>query len=134
MVIRINESQEVICQLPCELNESMKNNYTFEVENIPEKRPNEILCFNPETKEFYFKDYPPINEAAIKARHEKAITRKNAEAQKAHCLKWLADNDWKVNKRMLGEWSENDERWIQYLTDRRLIRAEYDAAVAQLEG
>ena len=44
-------------------------------------------------------------------------------------LQWFADNDWKVNKRALGEWAEDDERWIAYLKERQAHREAYDRAI-----
>ena len=56
-----------------------------------------------------------------------------AEAKKAWATKWLSDNDWKVNKRTLGEWAEDDPRWLAYLEGREKARKAYDDAVAVLE-
>ena len=53
-------------------------------------------------------------------------------AQKETALQWLADNDWKVNKRTVSEWAEDDPRWLEYLTGRAKARAQYDEAVAIL--
>lgn len=39
---------------------------------------------------------------------------------------WLSANDWKVNKVFLGEWSEEDPRWTEYLTTRAALRAEHE--------
>jgi hypothetical protein len=35
---------------------------------------------------------------------------------------------------MLGEWSEDDERWTSYLADRAKARADIDAADAIING
>jgi hypothetical protein len=40
--------------------------------------------------------------------------------------KWLANNDWKVNKVYLGEWKVDDPRWLEYLETRAALRAEHD--------
>lgn len=54
----------------------------------------------------------------------------DAEAARAKRIraieKWLFDNDWKVNKVFLGEWSEDDPRWTEYLTTRAALRAEHE--------
>lgn len=44
----------------------------------------------------------------------------------AEISKWLADNDWKVNKIVIGEWEDTDPRWIDYLTQRKAMREEQD--------
>lgn len=99
----------------------VNNKTTFEVESAPTYVQDTILYFNPETKEFYTE----VNTKAIIAR---------AEAKKAWAMKWLSDNDWKVNKRTLGEWAEDDPRWLAYLEGREKARKAYDDAVAVLEA
>lgn len=39
---------------------------------------------------------------------------------------WLKENDWKVNKIIVGEWTADDERWLEYLEQRTLKRARQD--------
>ena len=50
----------------------------------------------------------------------------SALQEKAEILKWLADNDWKVNKIVLGEWEENDTRVIEYKRERKEKRERLD--------
>lgn len=40
--------------------------------------------------------------------------------------KWFSDNDWIVNKIVVGEWTTNDERWLNYLAERKVKRARQD--------
>ena len=40
--------------------------------------------------------------------------------------KWFSDNDWIVNKIIVGEWTTDDERWINYLAERKAKRARQD--------
>lgn len=40
--------------------------------------------------------------------------------------KWFRDTDWIVNKIVVGEWSMDDPRWIEYLNQRKAIREEQD--------
>lgn len=47
---------------------------------------------------------------------------------------WLDKNDWKINKRMLNEWSETDERWLNYLNERFDKRARRDELLLELEN
>ena len=134
MIIFINKDQKVISTAEgvAEIGVEVDNVTSFKVADKPERVPGKVMCFNPETRAFYFKDLPPANLEALRARQAKLAERKAAERKKAEALKWLADNDWKVNKRVLGEWAEDDERWIQYLAERKTIREQYDAAIAIL--
>lgn len=45
---------------------------------------------------------------------------------------WLKDNDWKVNKIVIGEWETSDERWQNYLSERAIKRARQDEINAEL--
>lgn len=40
--------------------------------------------------------------------------------------KWFSNNDWMFNKIFLGEWEETDERWLNYLTQRNVLRQEHE--------
>ena len=60
--------------------------------------------------------------------NEMKIHKRLAEIQK-----WFRDNDWKVNKYAIGEWSPVDERWVEYLRTREAIRAEQDMLNALLQ-
>lgn len=108
---------------------TVDNERYFVVDNIPEVEGNKVLCFNPETKEFSTKE-----RVIDKAKVEEYRKRTEAEKRKANALKWLADNDWKVNKRTLGEWAEDDERWLAYLEGRAKARAAIDSADAILNN
>lgn len=136
MIIGINEKQEVVFSFDGIAENAVEANgkTTFKVENKPEAEAGKILCFNPETKTFYYKDRPPVDEEAVKARQARLAERRAAEAKKSAALKWLSDNDWKVNKHTLGEWSDTDERWLAYLAGREQARKDYDEAEAILHG
>lgn len=133
MIIGINEKQEVIFSASGAVADTLTadNETTFAVETMPEREHGKVLCYNPETAEFYFTERPQIDEETRKARQAKAKERREKAKKKAEALKWLADNDWKVNKRMLGEWAEDDERWLAYLEERKAMRAQYDEAVIE---
>lgn len=103
---------------------------TSEVEEPVFDQETEELYFNPETKEFYTQLKP----VALKPSEEELKARREAKVTKAQALQWLADNDWKVNKRMLGEWAENDPRWQDYLAQRMLVRAKIDNAESILNS
>lgn len=40
--------------------------------------------------------------------------------------KWFNDNDWKINKIVICEWTKNDERWTAYLEERQIKRNRQD--------
>lgn len=131
MFIKINKKQEVVFTASGVVADILTadNETTFAVDTIPERKNGKVLCFNPETAEFYFTERPKIDEETRKARQAKVKEHKEKAAKKAEALKWLADNDWKINKRVLGEWAEDDERWLAYLEDRAKMRAQYDEAI-----
>ena len=66
---------------------------------------------------------------------EDETNRDNIQAKNkrlAEIDKWLKDNDWKLNKVYLGEWTKEDPRWVDYLETRKLMRAERDTLLEQL--
>lgn len=48
----------------------------------------------------------------------------NAELQAIQ--EWFVSTDWMVNKVVIGEWTENDKRWTDYLTERKAKRTRQD--------
>ena len=46
--------------------------------------------------------------------------------------KWFSDNDWKINKIVIGEWTTDDPRWQEYLKERTIKRKRYDELKAVL--
>lgn len=119
MIIKIDKDNKIIACYYGEVAAKFPaDNVTFfEVEAVPVRTPNTTLHFNPETKEFYTREIDST-----------IIAKRDAQAKKDAATKWLADNDWKVNKHTLGEWAEDDERWLEYLAGRAKARADYDAA------
>lgn len=47
-------------------------------------------------------------------------------AEKKAIYKWLADNDWIINKYVLEEWQSNDVRWTNYINERLIKRKRLD--------
>lgn len=134
MFIQIDNKNRVVLQIAEKFSVGMyaDNVTTFRVhgvEILPNVGRDECLCYDPIMKTFYTEKSEVTEEQKAKAK-----ARATAIKQKETALKWLADNDWKVNKRTLGEWAENDERWIAYLAERAKVRAEYDEAVAILNA
>ena len=133
MIITINDKQEVIAIFDGKGMEADKVT-TFEVVNIPDRDTGKILCFDVETETFYSKDREPVDVEAVKARAAKNAERRAAHEKKAAALKWLTDNDWKVNKHTLGEWADDDPRWLEYLAGREQARKDYDEAAVTLNA
>lgn len=45
----------------------------------------------------------------------------------AQIKNWFVENDWKVNKIVIGEWKTDDTRWARYLSVRESVRKEQDS-------
>ena len=41
-------------------------------------------------------------------------------------LAWLNKNDFVINKHLLGEYADNDQRWLDYLAERETKLARYN--------
>lgn len=50
----------------------------------------------------------------------------NARKELAEIHQWFIDNDWKINKIVIGEWETDDARWLEYLEERATKRARQD--------
>ena len=126
MIIKIDDKNQVISKLIGDVFENIEvdNIKTFKVDQVPTISTLEVLHFNPELKEFYTEPAPIIETPSAEEYADKIEAIKN----KKNALKWLADNDWKVNKHTLGEWADDDARWQAYLADRAKIRAQFDEA------
>ena len=131
MYIKIDNKNRVILQVEDQFADELTvdNVTSFKVGAVPMVAKNELLCFNADTQEFYAETV-----VVTEKQKEKAEARFLAEQKKAAALKWLTDNDWKVNKHTLGEWADDDPRWLEYLAGREQARAEYDEAAALLES
>jgi len=53
---------------------------------------------------------------------DKIALRQQLEKEQADILQWLLENDWKVNKIVVGEWTKEDPRWLSYLQERQVKR------------
>lgn len=131
MIITINEKQEVIAVYDG-AGVTPNGVTSFEVNTLPEREAGKALCFDPELGCFYSRDREPVDVEAVKARAARVAERRAAQATKAAALKWLTENDWKVNKHTLGEWADEDPRWLEYLAGREQARKDYDEAEAIL--
>lgn len=131
MYIKIDENKRVVMQIVDKFAEGLTidNKTTFRVVGVeiaPIER-GEYLCYDPVLNAFYTEKVEITEEQKEKA---KAIAE--ARAKKAKALKWLADNDWKCNKIIRGEWTTDDPRWIEYLEGATKARQEQDEANAVL--
>lgn len=69
------------------------------------------------------------DEAIIEMVPEVEITKEDRLRELSN---WLSDNDWKINKVFLGEWSTDDPRWLEYLETRAAVRAEQDELIKEV--
>jgi hypothetical protein len=134
MFIKINENHRVTMQIADKYSADMvpDNVTSFRVQDAeipPLAVAGEFLCFDPITRAFYTEKIELTEEQRERIRARETASRKREAA-----LKWLSDNDWKVNKHTLGEWSDDDERWLAYLADRAKVRAAIDDADAIIKG
>lgn len=89
--------------------------------------PNKYAYYAVVDGKFTILERKPTEEEVNKD-NEMKIRKRLMEIQK-----WFKDNDWKVNKYAIGEWSPVDERWVEYLKTREAIRAEQDMLNALLQ-
>jgi len=57
---------------------------------------------------------------------DEIINKANLQEEYFDILAWLSQNDWKVNKVVLGEWEPTDPRWTEYKEQRAVKRARLD--------
>lgn len=70
--------------------------------------------------------YKPTKEDYLAVMDEQQKTLTLAQEELWEIQKWFSDNDWVVNKIIVGEWTTDDERWINYLAERKAKRARQD--------
>ncbi len=70
--------------------------------------------------------YKPTKEDYLAVMDEKQKTLILAKEELWEIQKWFSDNDWIVNKIVVGEWTTDDERWLNYLAERKIKRARQD--------
>lgn len=58
---------------------------------------------------------------------KQALKQQKEYNQEMQSIKqWLSDNDYKVNKYLLGEYSDTDQRWLDYKAERTIKLARYN--------
>ena len=70
--------------------------------------------------------YKPTREDYLAVMDEGQKTLILAKEELWQIQEWFSDNDWIVNKIVVGEWSTDDERWLNYLAERKVKRARQD--------
>lgn len=70
--------------------------------------------------------YKPTKEDYLAVMDEQQKTLILAKEELLEIQKWFSDNDWIVNKIVVGEWTTDDERWINYLAERQVKRKRQD--------
>ena len=70
--------------------------------------------------------YKPTKEDYLAVMDEQQKTLILAKEELWEIQKWFSDNDWIVNKIVVGEWATDDERWLNYLAERKAKRARQD--------
>lgn len=70
--------------------------------------------------------YRPTKEDYLAVMDEDQKTLVLAKEELWDIQKWFSDNDWIVNKIVVGEWATDDERWVNYLAERQVKRARQD--------
>ena len=70
--------------------------------------------------------YKPTKEDYLAVMDEQQKTLILAKEELWEIQKWFSDNDWIVNKIVVGEWTTDDERWLNYLAERKAKRARQD--------
>lgn len=70
--------------------------------------------------------YKPTKEDYLAVMDEKTKSITLAKEELWEIQKWFSDNDWIVNKIVVGEWATDDERWLNYLAERQVKRKRQD--------
>ena len=66
--------------------------------------------------------YKPTKEDYLAVMDEEQKTLILAKEELWEIQKWFSDNDWVVNKIVVGEWTADDERCLNYLAERQVKR------------
>ena len=128
MIVGINKHQEVIFFSDGIPTQEQEGIYTYEITEKPAYENGKKLCFDPESGSFYCKEYTNKEKQTMKETLVRFRAKEEARTRKAEALVWLAENDWKINKHILGEWSDSDKRWVEYVETRARMRAAIDEA------
>lgn len=114
----------------------VKGNIVLSTENWEERMVETTIEYDANGKEKVTKKIPSIENYA-KENGFKIVDNKpneliikelkvSNENELLSIRKWFSDNDYKVNKIMLGEWTSDDARWLEYIKERKIKRARQD--------
>jgi hypothetical protein len=102
--------------------EERNTTYTKEYD----KEGNEVLIATTISIEQYAKEngFKIVNEkpSTLLSKEEKVAYENELQQIK----KWFLENDYKVNKVVIGEWEATDPRWVEYLNERKTKRNRLD--------
>ena len=62
----------------------------------------------------------------VKAKEEQEEVINSYKQEMASIKKWLNDNDYIINKHTLGEYTDDDYRWLNYLAERKVKLQRYN--------
>lgn len=79
-----------------------------------------------EKKPLFFRNFSKIIDGVFYLRKNEHTEYNRLKREKKQILDWLFDNDWKINKIVIGEWKTDDIRWINYLSERSNKRNRLD--------
>ena len=110
--------------------QSYNDSPTFDYTNEKEITQEDWDLFN---SHFPFIKYVNGKFVFDKNEENKVVAKAKIIEEQQEILKWFKDNDWIINKVFLGEWTKEDQRWTDYLTERQVKRNRLDQ-IEELEG
>jgi hypothetical protein len=108
--------------------EERNTTYTKEYD----KEGNEVLIATTVSIEDYAKanGFKIVNEKPIELVSKEL--KVDLENELLQIKKWFLENDYKVNKVFIGEWQQDDARWVEYKQQRALYRKRLDEIKKEL--
>ena len=108
-----------------------KNDRVLTTEQWEQRHTSSIYAYTQDGWLAFDLDHTPHKTAFIDGLYYPSVTtyelNKNAYLAELRVLQqWLNDNDYKVNKHLLGEYADDDERWTTYLQDRQVKLSRYN--------
>jgi hypothetical protein len=114
----------------------VKGKITLSTENWEERNTTITLEVDKDGKQIEVKHLKTIEEFAkengfeVVTKKPETLIQKEIKVELQNELlqikKWFLDNDYKVNKVIIGEWQDTDPRWIEYKKERDIKRARQD--------
>ena len=105
------------------------------VEQIPDEIKNDLIQVDEKTYQKLINHeimwnngvlVPNPDFLAYQICQEKINKMEQYEKELNQIQRWFKDNDWKVNKIVIGEWEKTDSRWLDYISERAKKRARQD--------